>query len=91
MPKYCAIKAAQRYFELIRSASATKDSLVLLSVVVGRDGVLCLGRQASRAVMARQLRRAFVFSVPDPLQYSLHSLRAGGATSAAAVPFVSRE
>jgi len=31
------------------------------------------------------------FSSCDPLQYSLHSLQAGGATSATPVPSVSRE
>jgi len=39
-------------------------------------------------VLVRQLRRALVYLLPDPLQYSLHSLRAGGAV---AVPFLSRE
>jgi len=91
MPNYCAVTAAQRYFKLLRSASAIEDSLVLLSIVVARDRVLSLGRQASRAVMFRQLPRALVSLVPDLLQYSLHSLRAGGATSAAAVPSISRE
>jgi hypothetical protein len=91
MHRYCAVNAAQRYFKLLRDASATDDSLVLLAVRVGRDGVISLGRQASREVMVLQLRRALVSLVSDPLQYSLHSLRSGGATAAAAVPSVSRE
>ena len=41
--------------------------------------------------MVLQLRRALVSLVLDPLQYSLHSLRSGGATAAAAVSSVSRE
>ena len=40
MLSYCAVNAAQRYFELLRNASATDDSLVLLAVMVGRDGVI---------------------------------------------------
>lgn len=90
-PDYCAVNAARRYFQLLRRASATDDSFVLQSVVVGRDGALCLGRQASRAVLVNQLRRALVPLVPDPSLYSLHSLRSGGATSAASVPSVSRD
>lgn len=91
MSRYCAVKAAQLYIELLRRASATDDCFVLQSVLVGRDGCLSLGRQASRDVMVNQLRRALFSIVPDPLQYSLHSLRSGGATSAASVPSVSRD
>ena len=88
---YCAVVSARRYIELLRRASASKDVFVLQSVVVGRDGVLSLGRQASRAVLVDQLRRALSSLVSDPLQYSLHSLRSGGATTAARFSSVSRD
>lgn len=61
------------------------------SVSVGRDERLMLGRVASRAVLVAQLRRALQGVVADPTQYSLHSFRAGGATSAASASSVSRD
>ena len=63
-----------------------EDTFVLQSVLSGRDGLVSLGSLASRAVLVKQLRRALFSLVPDPLQYSLHSLRSGGATAAAFVP-----
>jgi integrase len=88
---YCAVHAARRYLDLLRCASAVDDTFVLQSVLSGRDGLLSLGSPASRAVLVKQLRCALFSLVPDPLQYSLHSLRSGGATAAACVPSVSRE
>ena len=90
-PIFCPVVAARRYIDLLRRASATEESFVLQSVTVGRDGALGLGRQASRAVSLAQLRRGLVSLVSDPAQYSLHSLRSGGATSAAAVSSVTRD
>ena len=88
-PRCCAVEVAQLYIELLRRASATDDYFVLQLVLVSRDG--CLSRQASREVMVNQLRRALFSLVTDPLQYPLHSLRSGGATSAASSPSVRRD
>jgi hypothetical protein len=87
----CAVDAARRYLDLLRRASAVDDTFVLHSVLVGRDGILSLGSLASRVVLVKQLRCTLFSLVPDPLQYTLHSLRSGGATAAACVPSVSRE
>ena len=90
-PSLCPVNAARSYVALLHSASATEETYVLQSVIQGRDGQRALGRVASRAVLSGQLRRALHGLVGDPARYSLHSFRAGGATTAAATAEVSRD
>jgi hypothetical protein len=88
---YCAVKAARRYIDCLRSASAVDDTFVLQSVLVGQDGVHSLGSLASRDVLVKQLRCALFPLVTDTSKYTLHSLRSGGASAAASVPSVTRD
>jgi integrase len=83
---FCAFTVARSYIQFLRSVSLNDESLVLQSIIVCKNGALKLGNQASREVLVNQLRRALHSLVPDVCEYSLHSLRSGGATAAAGVP-----
>lgn len=90
-PEQCPVIASRSHFALLRGALASEQSFVLQSIIQSRDGRPVLGRIASRAVLVAQLRRALQDTGVEPGQFTLHSLRAGGATAAAAVSSVSRE
>lgn len=75
-PLLCPVRVSTEYFELLFKNGYKIDSPVLPSLTVK-------GKLSSASTLTRKLRSALQGLVLDPSRYTLHSFRAGGATTAA--------